>query len=102
MVFAPYADLIWLETKTPDIEQARAFARKIREKFPGKWFVYNLSPSFNWSAHGFTGGFHAVSVILAGLCNLTDCGDLDTDLKNFIWDLAKEGYVILTPFAAPW
>ena len=55
MIFAPYADLIWLETKTPDLEQARSFARKIREKFPGKWFVYNLSPSFNWSAHGFSG-----------------------------------------------
>lgn len=55
MTFAPYADLLWLETKTPDLEQARYFARKIRAKYPGKWFVYNLSPSFNWSAHGFSG-----------------------------------------------
>jgi isocitrate lyase len=55
MVFAPYADLIWLETKKPDLEQARSFARKIREKYPGKWFVYNLSPSFNWASHGFSG-----------------------------------------------
>lgn len=36
LTFAPYADLIWLETKTPDLEQARYFARKIREKYPGK------------------------------------------------------------------
>jgi isocitrate lyase len=36
MVFAPYADLIWLETKEPDLKQARSFARKIREKYPGK------------------------------------------------------------------
>lgn len=37
MAFAPYADILWLETKNPDIEQARSFARKIREKFPGKY-----------------------------------------------------------------
>ena len=36
MAFAPYADLLWLETKSPDLEQARYFARKIREKYPGK------------------------------------------------------------------
>ncbi|KAL0580669.1 mitochondrial 2-methylisocitrate lyase [Marasmius crinis-equi] len=70
--FAPYADLVWLETKTPNIEEARYFARKIREKHPGTWFVYNLSPSFNWSAHGFS----------------------ETDLKNFCWELGKEGFVL--------
>jgi isocitrate lyase len=56
LTFAPYADLIWLETKSPDLEQARAFAREIRKRFPGKWLVYNLSPSFNWAGHGFSGG----------------------------------------------
>ncbi len=55
LAFAPYADLIWLETKTPDLKQAQSFARRIREKFPRKWLVYNLSPSFNWSAHGYSG-----------------------------------------------
>ncbi len=55
LAFAPYADMIWLETKTPDLKQAQSFARRIREKFPGKWLVYNLSPSFNWSAHGYSG-----------------------------------------------
>ena len=54
LAFAPYADMIWLETKLPDLAQARGFARKIREKYPGKWFVYNLSPSFNWTAQGFS------------------------------------------------
>ena len=59
--FAPYADLLWLETKTPDLKQAQTFARKIRARHPNKWFVYNLSPSFNWSAHGFSGkGFEVV------------------------------------------
>jgi isocitrate lyase len=57
--FAPYADMIWLETKTPDLKQAQSFARRIREKFPGKWLVYNLSPSFNWSAHGYSGPYRS-------------------------------------------
>ncbi|KAF8167421.1 isocitrate lyase [Crassisporium funariophilum] len=70
--FAPYADLLWLETKSPNLEQARYFSRNIREVYPGKWFVYNLSPSFNWSQHGFS----------------------DAALKSFIWDLANEGFVL--------
>jgi len=41
MTFAPYADLLWLETKSPDLAQARYFARKIREKFPGKFVTFN-------------------------------------------------------------
>lgn len=53
--FAPYADMLWLETKTPDVKQAQGFAGEIHKDFPGKWLVYNLSPSFNWSAHGYDG-----------------------------------------------
>lgn len=48
LAYAPYADLIWCETSTPDIEQARHFAEAIRKKFPGKFLAYNCSPSFNW------------------------------------------------------
>ena len=59
LAFAPYADMIWLETKTPDLKQAQSFARRIRERFPGKWLVYNLSPSFNWSAHGYSGMYRS-------------------------------------------
>ncbi|KAF9531869.1 isocitrate lyase [Crepidotus variabilis] len=70
--FAPYADLLWLETKAPDVKQARYFSGKIRAEHPGKYFVYNLSPSFNWAHHGFS----------------------NSDLKSFIWDLAKEGFVL--------
>ncbi|KAK0546185.1 mitochondrial 2-methylisocitrate lyase [Tilletia horrida] len=70
--FAPYSDLLWLETKTPDLAQAQGFAGEIHQDFPGKWLVYNLSPSFNWSAHGYT----------------------DEALKSFIWDLAKSGFVL--------
>lgn len=49
--FAPYSDLIWCETSTPDIGEAREFAQGIHEKFPGKWLAYNCSPSFNWKAN---------------------------------------------------
>lgn len=69
--FAPYADMLWLETKTPDVSQAQGFGAKIHQDFPGKWLVYNLSPSFNWSAHGFS----------------------NEDLRNFVWDLGRAGFV---------
>ncbi|MCB1112290.1 MAG: isocitrate lyase [Chlamydiales bacterium] len=48
--FAPYADLLWCETSTPDLGEAREFAEGVHEKFPGKWLAYNCSPSFNWKA----------------------------------------------------
>ncbi len=48
--YAPFADLIWLETSTPDLEQARLFAEGIHSKYPGKMLAYNCSPSFNWAA----------------------------------------------------
>lgn len=46
--YAPYADLIWCETSTPNIEYARKFAEAIHKQFPGKMLAYNCSPSFNW------------------------------------------------------
>ncbi|KAI9570181.1 isocitrate lyase and phosphorylmutase [Boletus coccyginus] len=71
--YAPYADLLWLETSTPDLELARSFAKEIREKTgQKKWMVYNLSPSFNWLDRGFT----------------------KDDLRDFIWKLGKEGFVL--------
>ena len=48
LAYAPYADLIWCETSTPSIEEARRFAEAIRKKFPNKYLAYNCSPSFNW------------------------------------------------------
>ncbi|ODQ81809.1 hypothetical protein BABINDRAFT_170449 [Babjeviella inositovora NRRL Y-12698] len=72
LAFAPYADLVWLETKTPDVAYAAAFAKRIHDVYPEKKLVYNLSPSFNWSAHGFT----------------------EEKLTSFIWDLAKSGFVL--------
>mgnify|MGYP001084340301 FL=1 len=49
--YAPYADLIWCETSTPNLEQAKAFAEGVRREFPDKLLAYNCSPSFNWAKH---------------------------------------------------
>ena len=48
LAYAPYADLVWCETSTPDLEEARQFADAIHQRFPGKMLAYNCSPSFNW------------------------------------------------------
>ncbi|OBT66531.1 hypothetical protein VE03_03667 [Pseudogymnoascus sp. 23342-1-I1] len=70
--YAPYADLLWVETGDPVVKDAARFAGEIRDRYAGKGLVYNLSPSFNWSGHGFT----------------------DETLKSFIWDIAKHGFVL--------
>jgi isocitrate lyase len=51
LAYAPYADLLWLETSTPSLEEAKKFADAIHAKFPGKLLAYNCSPSFNWEKH---------------------------------------------------
>ncbi|KAI5293926.1 hypothetical protein KEM52_004992 [Ascosphaera acerosa] len=70
--FAPYADLLWVETGDPDVAVATRIAREIRAVRPGKQLVYNLSPSFNWLGQGFT----------------------EEKLRSFVWDIAKEGFVL--------
>lgn len=70
--FAPYADLLWVETGDPNVEKAGKLAGEVRQAYPGKQFVYNLSPSFNWMGQGFD----------------------EASLKSFIWDLAKHGFVL--------
>ncbi|KAG0658439.1 mitochondrial 2-methylisocitrate lyase [Maudiozyma exigua] len=72
LVFTPYSDMIWLETKTPNLEQAKDFSQRIHKEYPDTKLVYNLSPSFNWTKQGFN----------------------ETKLKSFIWDLAKEGFIL--------
>ncbi|KAI1109492.1 isocitrate lyase [Nemania sp. NC0429] len=75
LAFAPHADLLWVETGDPDVEVCRALGAAVRAAYPdngGKGLVYNLSPSFNWMGHGFT----------------------DATLKSFIWDIAREGFVL--------
>jgi len=51
LAYAPHADLLWFETSTPDLGEAREFAQAVHERFPGKLMAYNCSPSFNWRKH---------------------------------------------------
>jgi malate synthase A len=51
VAYAPHADVIWCETQTPDLHEARRFAAGIHARFPGKLLAYNCSPSFNWRKH---------------------------------------------------
>ncbi len=51
---APFADILWMETTTANIEEAKAFADAIHAEFPDKMLAYNLSPSFNWDTTGMT------------------------------------------------
>jgi len=67
--YAPYVDLVWCETSTPDMDEAREFARGLHAKYPGKLLAYNCSPSFNWKR------------------NLTD-----TDIARFQDELGAMGY----------
>jgi isocitrate lyase len=64
---APYADLVWFETATPDMGEAREFAQAIHERFPGKLLAYNCSPSFNWRAHLDDNAIAGFQEELAGL-----------------------------------
>jgi isocitrate lyase len=71
VAFAPYADLLWMETKQPILSQAREFADGVHSVYPDQWLAYNLSPSFNWDAAGLG----------------------DKDMKEFVWQLGKLGFV---------
>jgi isocitrate lyase len=51
LAYAPYADLLWMETSTPDLELARQYAEAIKKEFPDQLLAYNCSPSFNWKQH---------------------------------------------------
>ncbi|AWU75847.1 isocitrate lyase [Pichia kudriavzevii] len=48
--YAPYADMVWMETKLPIFDQAKEFAEGVKAKYPDQWLCYNLSPSFNWNS----------------------------------------------------
>ncbi len=68
---APFADLLWMETKTADLHEAKIFADAIHAKFPDKMLAYNLSPSFNWDTTGLN----------------------DEQMRRFPEELGKLGYV---------
>lgn len=69
--YAPLADMLWMETATPDYAQAQQFAEGVKAHYPDILFAYNLSPSFNWDAAGLS----------------------DASLRGFIGDLARLGFV---------
>ncbi|KAL7418137.1 isocitrate lyase [Mrakia frigida] len=71
VAFAPYADLLWMETKSPIYKQAKEFADGVHAARPGQWLAYNLSPSFNWDAAGLG----------------------ETEMKEYVWELGKLGFV---------
>lgn len=68
---APFADILWMETKTADLADARQFADAIHAEFPDQMLAYNLSPSFNWDTTGMT----------------------DEEMKRFPEELGKMGFV---------
>jgi isocitrate lyase len=68
---APFADLLWMETKTADLDDAREFATAIHAEYPDKMLAYNLSPSFNWDSTGMS----------------------DADMERFPAELGKMGFV---------
>jgi isocitrate lyase len=68
---APFADVLWMETKTADLKDARRFAEAIHAEFPDKMLAYNLSPSFNWDTTGMT----------------------DEEMRQFPEELGKMGFV---------
>merc|ERR1719310_1435649 len=70
IAFAPYCDMIWMETGKPILAQAKEFSEGVLSKCPGTMLSYNLSPSFNWDASGMT----------------------DAQMESFVWDLAKLGF----------
>ena len=51
LAYAPYSDLLWMETSTPDLAEAREFAEAVKAQYPDQMLAYNCSPSFNWRAH---------------------------------------------------
>ena len=51
LAYAPYSDLLWMETSTPDLDEARQFAEGVKAQYPDQMLAYNCSPSFNWRRH---------------------------------------------------
>ncbi|MHA7208332.1 isocitrate lyase [Arthrobacter sp. MDT1-65] len=114
--YAPYADLLWMETGTPDLDLARQFAEGIKSEFPDQMLAYNCSPSFNWRKHlddatiarfqrelgamGFTfqfitlAGFHALNYSMFDLAHGYARNGMSAyvDLQDREFDAESRGY----------
>lgn len=116
LAYAPYADVIWCETSTPDLQEARTFAERVKAQFPDKLLAYNCSPSFNWRKHlddqtiarfqkelGSMGycfqfvtlaGWHALNESMFGLARSYAHRGMSAyvELQEREFDLEQEGY----------
>jgi len=70
IAFSGLADLVWMETKSPILSQAKEFAHGLHSVHPNQWLAYNLSPSFNWDAAGLN----------------------EKDMRDYVWELGKLGF----------
>ncbi|POW12068.1 hypothetical protein PSTT_04862 [Puccinia striiformis] len=70
IAYAPYSDLLWMETKSPILAQAKEFSHGVRAVWPDQWLAYNLSPSFNWDAAGLS----------------------TQQMESYVWELGKMGF----------
>ncbi|MDQ3287107.1 MAG: isocitrate lyase [Pseudomonadota bacterium] len=116
LAYAPFADLVWCETSTPDMDEARRFADAIHAKFPGKLLAYNCSPSFNWkknlddatiakfqkelASYGYKfqfitlAGFHALNYSMFQLANGYKTRGMTaySELQQAEFDAEEQGY----------
>jgi isocitrate lyase len=97
LAYAPYADLLWCETSTPNLEEAAAYADAIHERFPGKMLAYNCSPSFNWRKNLSDNEIASFRKELAGMgyrfqfITLAGFHSLNTSMFELARGYAREG-----------
>ncbi|GAA0713362.1 isocitrate lyase [Dactylosporangium roseum] len=97
LAFAPYADLLWFETSTPDLEQARTFAEAIHAEHPDKLLAYNCSPSFNWRQHLDDETIARFQVELGAMgyrfqfITLAGFHALNLSMYDLAWDYSRRG-----------
>ncbi|MEW6401023.1 MAG: isocitrate lyase [Chloroflexota bacterium] len=95
--FAPYVDLIWCETSTPDMDEARIFAEGIHAKYPGKLLAYNCSPSFNWKRNLDDQQIASFQEELAAMgykfqfITLAGFHTLNASMYDLAWNYARNG-----------
>jgi len=95
--YAPYVDMIWCETSTPDIGEAREFAQAIHAKYPGKMLAYNCSPSFNWKRNLDDKSIATFQEQLGDMgykfqfITLAGFHTLNASMYDLAWNYAREG-----------
>jgi len=95
LAVAPFADILWMETATANLHEAKAFADAIHAEFPDKMLAYNLSPSFNWDTTGIHAEFpdKMLAYNLSPSFNWDTTGMTEEEMKRFPEELGKLGFV---------